>query len=613
MRFYTILKSGITVLSLQLILSVSIVAQTRNTVSSTVASIPSMDALAPALSGISSDAEKKVFLSEFSILRDISGHLLKFRNEFLAKGNFINLFPTAYYFTTVDELQEIAKGKYQYPIEKMKQMIAFYDAYAFNRSRWDAGMKEAVEAHWREHFRFAESSSTQLNLFCMKVGQVLATAVTAHVKYDLPRALRYAFQHRFNTAIKTDDTDLWKDFMATNAIFTKSMQQTIADVAKARTGCAESIMSWIASDPDSYSITLANTLNDYYPTVKKLFNLQEVFTATDVVYLRESAWRQAFSDEKLLGPDAATLLPQPVLNHKPANQIPAAKAPGNYSDPGDLYKEFSFIVKGNLKEPVSTNIQVEKNDYIFIWVKGEISVGSFLGKADGSGLYKDNIFSAMYNKYADCRHGSLVAEINDQIEPCKRIFDDIGKQYNLPWVTPDYGDNVKERFFDVDYVPGTYFLCGSSGSLKLDINDGSPDNNTGQFEVHIYKMSYKDHLSRNIFNRCPLREPQNNVDCSNNTWEQESFKSWFYHGIGNNSYRGLQSKAGCQCVYDDGKLLISGENQGSFDIAYWRYKGNTKLANANFLHLILDVIPHDFYTDALGSIEYSPSVSVPCK
>lgn len=613
MRLINSLIRGTTFLCLLLVLSGSLASQTSTNAGKNTAHIPSMEELAPVLNRISTDAEKKAFLSSFSILRDISSDLLKFRNQFLADGNFINLFPTAYYYTTIDELQEIAAGKYQYPVEKMKQMIAFYDAYAFNRTRWDAGMRDAVEVHWREHFRFAESSSTQLNLFCMKVGQVLATAVTAHVKYDLPRALRYAFQHRFNTAIMKDDPGLWKDFLATNAIFTASMRQTIADVAKARTGCAEKIMSWIAADPDSYSITLANTLNDYYPTVKKIFNLREVFTATDVVYLREASWRKSLSDELLKGPDTALLLPQPVLKHEPrANNLTEAPA-GPYKQPGDLFKEYSFTIKGNIKEPVETNIQVKENDYIFMWVKGEISVGSVLGKADGSGLYKDNLFSAMYNKYAACRHGSLVALINDEIEPCKRIFDDIGKQYNLPWVTPDYGDNIKSRFFDVDYVPGTYFICQSGGNLRLDINDGSPDNNTGQFEVHIYQMSYQQHTGRNQFNRCPQREPEYNVDCRNGTWEQESFKSWYYHGIGNNSYRGLESNAGCQCVYDDGKLLTSGEKQGSFDIAYWRYKGNSKLANANFLHLILDVIPHDLFTDALGSFEYSPSVTVPCK
>ena len=90
-------------------------------------------------------------------------------------------------------MQRILKGEFTYPIEKMKQMIAFYEAYKYNRANWDAKKLRFVEPHWQMHFEYATNPLTSFPRSCAEVGNVLALGILAHVGFDFPRTIKYAF------------------------------------------------------------------------------------------------------------------------------------------------------------------------------------------------------------------------------------------------------------------------------------------------------------------------------------------------------------------------------------------------------------------------------------
>lgn len=74
-----------------------------------------------------------LYLTLLGMLEELS----IYRNQFLIDGKWINLFPTAYYNTTMLEMKDIIRNDFQHPVEKMKQMLAFYDAYKYNRILWN--------------------------------------------------------------------------------------------------------------------------------------------------------------------------------------------------------------------------------------------------------------------------------------------------------------------------------------------------------------------------------------------------------------------------------------------------------------------------------------------
>ena len=276
-----------------------------------------------------------------------------------------------------------------------------------------------------------------------------------------------------------------------------------------------------------------------------------------------------------------------------------------YKTPTDLYTSTQFMFRGNTSSLVTSNIRVRKNDFVYVEITGKVKVGSFVGMADGAGALGSMPVLESYNKYKGHRHGCIMVILNNKIESCKRILDDLGSKYDIIGIAPDYG---------IEYVPGYYFIADEEGYLKFDINDVDPGNNSGDFSIGVIVMSYSAHLSRNIFNKCPEKEPDDEKDCFGNNWVKESPKSWYYHGV-NDSYRGGTSNPGCQCVYEyvGDDLVASGDHKGSFDIGYWHFKGDITKPRANYFHLILDVIPHDLYVARFGEPNYLFQQKVSCK
>jgi hypothetical protein len=308
-------------------------------------------------------ALKSNLQKNYLILLGIVSDLSAYRDQFLKDGSLINLFPTAYYHTTKNEMLKILSGAYKYPNEKMLQMISFYDAYKFNRENWDNQNKEKVEKHWKEHFEFA-TSDQGLNLGCAKPGQVLATAIVAHVKVDLARAIRYAYRNdQTSSAIPSS---LVCDFLGSNDLFEKTQQSTLEDLVKARSDC----YSWMMQHQEK-EIALSNAIYKMNQNIGDLMEWKEILTKGDVITLRQKAFELAFQNEPLQGWPGYALLGQPLTNHDkleskgrslcgatPANNPvqPAGKTftinPGDITQAGD--KAFKWYEWPNAPEDLKT-------------------------------------------------------------------------------------------------------------------------------------------------------------------------------------------------------------------------------------------------------------------
>ena len=226
------------------------------------------------------------YLQLLGVLEELAGY----RQNFLAHGNLIDLFPTAYYHTTLSEMVDIADNDFSYPMEKMDQMIAFYDAYQRNRLHWEANRAHLVEPHWQKHFYEASSGAHNIiNFGCSGIPAALESGIIAHVEYDLPRAIRYAYENRKNKNLTKND--LIEDFNKTDRIFSHTNQNTKADIATIR------------------SCTV------WWQNVGEFFLGWLFKTDGDVVRMRKEAWIQAHSGLPIKGIDGYEMQSQPFTNH----------------------------------------------------------------------------------------------------------------------------------------------------------------------------------------------------------------------------------------------------------------------------------------------------------
>ena len=188
---------------------------------------------------IYAQAKKEHYLELLGIVLELA----QYRQAFIQNGNFVNLFPTAYFHTTAMEMTHIvANDRYDYPVEKMKQMIAFYEAYKYNRMLFDVGQINNIEAHWKQHF---VKSNKDLQYFekIMEIDDMggvaqivyqftstLCSSIDAHVITDLPRAIKFAYDNRQNRNILSDK--LYNDFSKTDDIFDNTQLKTIEDFGR---------------------------------------------------------------------------------------------------------------------------------------------------------------------------------------------------------------------------------------------------------------------------------------------------------------------------------------------------------------------------------------------
>ena len=121
----------------------------------------------------------------------------------------------------------------------MRQMLYFYDAYKYNRSQYD-NTKTCDEEHWRRHFKQVDDFG--YNILCESLRKTINSAIRAHVKFDLARAIRYAFKKRYNLNITADT--LKNEFLSTNAIFTLAQEEALADLKIHHSICTIADPEW---------------------------------------------------------------------------------------------------------------------------------------------------------------------------------------------------------------------------------------------------------------------------------------------------------------------------------------------------------------------------------
>ena len=247
--------------------------------------------------------EKAEAEKDYQTLLGIAEDLAKYRNIFLTNGKFINLFPTAYYHTTILEMKRIANGEFTYPIEKMKQMIAFYEAYKYNRINWENKSYQKVEEHWKRQFKYSANILVDVNPLCSEVGEVLSMGIIAHVVYDFPRTIKYAFETRFNKSLSEDNPTLELEFKTTQTIFENSANLTIEDVAKIR-HCKK---EWISLSPDQIQV-----IKEFFPEIIQTTN---ALLPNDVIELRNLAYIEAFQKKAFTGVNGETLSMHPTNNN----------------------------------------------------------------------------------------------------------------------------------------------------------------------------------------------------------------------------------------------------------------------------------------------------------
>lgn len=205
-----------------------------------------------------------LYLQLIGVLETLS----KYRKEFISNKKFIDLFPTVYYHITSLEMEKIRNGNYMFPKWKMNQMLTFYDAYAYNRLKWDSNHVNEVEPHWINHFTIAKNNNVvDINFPCinaLKVKETLESAIEAHIDYDLQNSIRYTFENRINSLVQ--QSDLYPEFMAVNQLFDDAQLYALEDIKFLSSFACHAIIS-----AGSY------------------------FSNLDILSRREAAWNNAFS------------------------------------------------------------------------------------------------------------------------------------------------------------------------------------------------------------------------------------------------------------------------------------------------------------------------------
>lgn len=280
-----------------------------------------------------------------------------------------------------------------------------------------------------------------------------------------------------------------------------------------------------------------------------------------------------------------------------------------YNSPNDLYKIYTFQLSSTSPIPFKPTIpKISKTDFVYFEVSNnQIDIGLPNGKCYANGLdltiFEQNKF------YKNFNFGSVVCNTGNLNENygTRKMFVNIweGIDESIYHAVAD-----KKKMVNDSYVPGNYFVAKNDGELSFRVNDNIPNDNKGSFKITVCIIKFDAHINRNKFNKCPFTAPRqtnengitdfNWYDCLKKIWTIEGPKSVYYHGF-NDAYRGEKNYPGCQCVYTpvSKKLLTKDADEGTFDIALWKFGGNDN-ADARHLHLIADMLPHDAFRAVKG-------------
>ncbi|MCB1023276.1 MAG: hypothetical protein KDB79_02730, partial [Acidobacteria bacterium] len=162
--------------------------------------------------------------------REISAILEELENsrkKFLAAGNFLELFPTVYYYTTKFEFERVVANKTRYPLEKMEMIIRFFDAYKYNREAFEKGGTKAVEPHWKKYYEKAQAANNAVKFEDKydTATEILLDGIDAHLVYDLPRFVRY-----FSLNSRKPIAELKEEYDALDEVLSFAAAQTDRDI-----------------------------------------------------------------------------------------------------------------------------------------------------------------------------------------------------------------------------------------------------------------------------------------------------------------------------------------------------------------------------------------------
>lgn len=111
------------------------------------------------------------------------------RTEFLKTKDPTLIFPALYYHATKLEMERISRGEVPGAAGQLALMNRFYDAWRFNKEEFRKGGADDVEPWWYAYF--SEASTTDpAKMNVQDLVGLMAAAATAHVEFDLPRAIR---------------------------------------------------------------------------------------------------------------------------------------------------------------------------------------------------------------------------------------------------------------------------------------------------------------------------------------------------------------------------------------------------------------------------------------
>jgi serine/threonine protein phosphatase PrpC len=424
-------------------------------------------------------AEKAEIRKDYALMLGITEDLGRYRQEFLDSAKLIDLFPTAYYHTTRNEMARIANGNYVYPIEKLKQLIGFYNAYKRNRVAWDQGNKAQVETHWATSFELSEEWHARY-----LSGYVLASAIVAHVQCDLGRAIRYAYVHRFNQAITPTDVNLLNDFNQTDAIFSTSKARTFEDIKYAFNNISDFTPApvdfaetWVMTGAvNLFDGALVQGSNWAYQKLANacnfIVNKNFAFTDKDVVLMRKDAWRKAFSGEILKDFQGNTLRPQPDYPTD-ANSLEGLSICG--------VRTYKVQVSATTEEPQTFAIPINAGDEVMVLAAGTVHIGAYMGDADGKGLLNSHLTAGLYTKYKHGQLGCLTALQGNGTAVCGKL-DPLGY-----CVADHFGLSISPDNLKADqYLSGLTFRATATGPISFDVNDTVKGDNGGAFTVYVF-------------------------------------------------------------------------------------------------------------------------------
>jgi hypothetical protein len=145
-------------------------------------------------------------------------------------------FAKVYHFVTLNELQAIDAGTYDYPLMKMQEVIGFEATYQHNLDAWREGRKADVESNWKAAFSSAEhardtsftdvlqdlATNGLLSRKSQEVLRAMLPSMEAHIRFDLPRAIAAAFEEHYQGITGLNLSDFRADFNKMGPVFEKA-------------------------------------------------------------------------------------------------------------------------------------------------------------------------------------------------------------------------------------------------------------------------------------------------------------------------------------------------------------------------------------------------------